>query len=338
MSMAKLRYEVDPHNRLVIKKAGEKSKLTRFRQVLDGRFRTDQDNNLTYHIKAPVPKDLKIPHQIKLKGKWSLSQDHNLIFTLDKWGRQTFGDKLALQGNIIDVKKNSLVFAVTTRTKQGSTSIYLLKLQGSWQADKNNRLTFKARKGKNEYDILTFDGIWQIRKNYQLIYKYEKTQLVRKQKKIHILIFKGYWDIKDKKRISYVIDRNTNSVFNFKTSLGIFKDKYIKYTVGIGLSHKPNPIERTITLFGSWKIKKSMGLVFEVECNNRRVQTLVFGAEARLTDRATVSFRLKNDLNRQIGAQVQLSHKILKGDGQAFLRLLKSNRESAVLVGAGWGW
>ena len=146
--MEKVRYEVDPHNRLVIKKTGRKTKFPRFRRILDGRFKVARDNTLTYHIKAPIPDDIRAPHQVKLRGKWSLTKNHNLRFTLDKWRRQTFGDQLTLQGDIIDVNKNSLLFAVTTRTKQGAQSIYALKLQGSWQADKNNRLTFRIKKGK----------------------------------------------------------------------------------------------------------------------------------------------------------------------------------------------
>jgi hypothetical protein len=334
--MEKVRYEIDPHNRLVIKKTGKKSELPRFRQVLDGRFKLDKNNNLTYHIKAPIPDDIKAAHQIKLRGEWSLTPNHDLRFTLDKWRRQTFGDKLTLQGDIIDVSRNSLLFLVTTRTKQGNQSIYALKLEGSWQADKNNRLFFRARRNKDRYDILTLDGIWELGKNYQLVYKYEKAGLITKKKKVHTLRFKGYWDIKDKSRISYVIDRGSNSVLNFETKLGVFKDRYIKYELGIGLSDKP--IRRTIRFFGNWRIQKGVGLVFQVRYNNRTVQALVFGAEARLTAKDMLSFRLKDELNREIGAELQLSHKILKGDGEAFLRVLKSKRESAILVGAGRGW
>lgn len=336
--MEKVRYEVDPHNRLVIKKTGKQTELRQFRRVLDGRFKVANDNTLTYHIKAPFPQDLGAPHQVKFKGKWSLTNNHDLRFTLDKWRRQTFGDQLTLQGDIIDVDKNSLLFAVTTRTKGNIQSIYCLKLQGCWQADEHNRLTFRVKRERQGYDILTFDGIWQLGKNYELIYQYEKAKLARKPKKIHTLVFKGHWDIKDKARISYVIDRNTDSVFSFKTSLGIFKDDYIKYELGIGLSRRPKPIKRALILFGSWKIKKNIGLVFEIEYNKKRIHTIVFGAEAKLTSKDTVSFRLKNHLNREIGVKLELSHKILKGDGQSFLRLLKSKRESTILAGAGWSW
>ena len=336
--MQKLRYEIDPHNRLIVSEAGRKAPLSRFRKVLDGRFKVDKNNILSYHIKAPVPRDVNIPHQVKLKGKWSLTGNHDLRLTLDKWGRQTFGDRLTLQGDIIDVNKNSILFAVTTWTKEGIQSTYALKFQGSWQADKNNRLTFRARKEEGKHDILTLSGIWKINKNHQIIYQYEKAQLIRKLKKIHTLTFKGYWDIRDKTRISYIIDRNTKSVFNFRTGLGLFRDDYIKYEVGIGLSQRAKLVKQRITLFGKWKIKKNTGLIFEVEYEDRKVHAIVFGAEARLTDKDTVLFRLRNDLNKDISASLKLSHKILKGEGEVFIRGLKSKRESAIFAGSARRW
>ncbi len=336
--MQKLRYEIDPHNRLIVSETGRKAPLSRFRKVLDGRFKVDKNNILSYHIKTPVPRDVNIPHQVKLKGKWLLTGNHDLRLTLDKWGRQTFGDRLTLQGDIIDVNKNSILFAVTTWTKEGIQSTYALKFQGSWQADKNNRLTFRARKEEGKHDILTLNGIWKINKNHQIIYQYEKAQLIRKLRKIHTLTFKGHWDIKDKTRISYIIDRNTNSVFNFRTGLGLFKDDYIKYEVGIGLSQRPKPVKQRITLFGKWKIKKNAGLIFEVGYENKKLHAIIFGAEARLTDKDTVLFKLRNDLNKDISANLKLSHKVLKGDGEAFIRGLKSKRESAIFTGAARRW
>ena len=336
--MQKLRYEIDPHNRLVVSETGRKAPLSRFRKVLDGRFKVDKNNILSYHIKAPVPRDVNIPHQVKLKGKWLLTGNHDLKLTLDKWGRQTFGDRLTLQGDIIDVNKNSILFAVTTWTKEGIQSTYALKFRGSWQADKNNRLTFRARKEEGKHDILTLNGIWKINKKHQIIYQYEKAQLIRKLRKIHTLTFKGHWDIKDKTRIAYIIDRNTNSVFNFRTGLGLFRDDYIKYEVGIGLSQRAKPVKQRITLFGKWKIKKNAGLIFEVGYENKKLHAIIFGAEARLTDKDTVLFKLRNDLNKDISANLKLSHKILKGDGEAFIRGLKSKRECAIFAGAARRW
>lgn len=332
--MEKIKYEFDPHNRLT----ATSSALRGIRKVLDGQFKIADHNILTYHVKAPIPNGIKAPYQVKLKGTWSLTEDHQLRLTLDKWYRQTFGDELTLQGEIIDVQKNSLLFAVKTKTKDNMPSTYILELVGSWQADEHNRLTFRVDKEQSKFDSLTFEGAWEIDENNQIIYSYQKEQLTRKSKEIHTLIFKGYWDIKDKARLSYIIDANSASVFDFNTSVGIFKDNYIKYELGIGLSQKRQPIKRTITFSGKWKIKKDIGLVFEVEQEEGKIQTIVFGAEAKLTKKDTVSFNLRNSLNKEIGAELELSHDIFDGDGQAFLRLLKSKRESAILAGVGWRW
>jgi len=337
--MVKIKYEVDPNNRLISGRTGRKTNLKRFRKVYDGKFKIGKGNSLIYHIKAPARKDKNIPHQVKFKGKWSVSKNHDLVFTLNKWKRQVTSDKLILKGNIIDVNKNSLLFSLTTKTGTNEQLIYILKLTGAWQADKLNRLVFKAKRERSRYDILTLRGEWEVGKNQQLIYQYEKAQLIRKLKKIHTLIFKGHWDIEEKARISYVLDRNINSVFNIRSSFGIFKDKYIKYTIGLGLSKRVRPIKKTVILFGAWKIKKDKGLTFEVKCGGRKVYSMSFGAEVRLTKRDSIAFKLKNDIdNKDIGVNLKLSRKILKGSGESFLRFLKQRKESAVFIGVGKMW
>ncbi|MFH0827462.1 MAG: hypothetical protein V1923_06255 [Candidatus Omnitrophota bacterium] len=332
--MEKCKYEFDPHNRLTVKTGGVRG----IRKVLDGQFKISDHNTLTYHIKSSVPDGIKAPHQVKLKGTWFLTKDLELRLMLDKWRRQTFGDQLRLQGEIIDVRKNALLFALTTRTKDERSSLYALELCGSWQADAKNRLTFRVDKGRGRYDPLTLDGAWQINKNYQIIYLYKKEQLTQKEKKIQALTFKGYWDIRDKARLSYVLNKDMGSGFDFETSAGVFKKDYIKYELGIRVSGKKQPVKRTITFLGKWKVKKNAGLVFEIERGERKIQGLVFGAQARLTDKGEVLLSLRNDLNRGIGAGLELSRDIFKREGQAFLRLLQSKQESVLLIGSGRRW
>ena len=337
--MQKVRYELDPHNRLILDESGGESDLTEFRKVIDGRFKTDEFNNLSYHIKAPLSEGENIPNQIALKGEWSLTDDHQLRLTLDKWGRKTFGDQITLQGEILDVNENSLLFAITTTTKENTRSTYVLTLDGSWKADEFNRLSFHIKKEEGRYDILTFNAVWQINKNHQIIYQYEKARLIIKKRQTHTLTFKGYWDIKDALRISYVLSKSTDSAFDFKTNAGIFKEGYIIYELGIGLADRVEPVTKTITLFGKWNLKKDVGLIFEIEYEDKKTKAIVFGADARLTDKDTVSFKLKNDVeNKDIGVNLELSHEILKGDGEAFLRVLASGRESAIYAGAAWSW
>ena len=338
--MQKFRYEIDPYNRIVIAGSGTANDLPKFRQVLDGRFRTDENNGLSYLIRAPLSADENIPHQIDLKGNWSLTDDHNLRLTLDNLSRETFGDQITLEGEILDVDKNSLLFAVTTATKEDALSTYVLNLGGSWKADENNRLSFHVRKEGGKYDILTFSGAWEINKNNQIVYQYEKADLIRKKSQTHTLTFNGYWDIKEKLRVSYVLSADTGSVFTFNTGIGIFKEDYIKYELGIGARSADRPQEqKTLILSGRWNLKKDVGLIFEIEYENKTVKAIVFGADAVLTDKDTVLFKLKCNIeNKDIGATLELSHEILEGGGEAFLRALASGQELAVYAGAAWRW
>jgi hypothetical protein len=349
--MEKIRYEIDPYNRLILGDSGAKSDLPKFRQVIDGQFKIGENNSLSYRVKsphhslrsgagqAPFSSDTQIPYQIKLNGRWSLTDDHELRLTLDGQGRQTFGDQITLQGEILDINESSLLFAVTTTTKEATRSTYLLNLAGIWKADEFNRLSFHIKKESGRYDILTFSGVWEINKNHEIIYQYEKARLIRKKRETHTLIFKGYWDIKEPLRISYLLSAGTDSGFDFNTSAGIFKEGYIKYELGIGSADKVGPVRRVVTLYGKWNMKKNIGLIFEIEYENKKTKAIIFGADARLTDMDTILFKLRNEAeNKDIGVSLELSHKILKGDGEAFLRLLKQNSESAVYAGAAWRW
>ncbi len=338
-AMQKIRYEVDPHNRLVIDSTGKKSGLPKFRKVLDGQFRIEENNTLSYHVKTPLSEADRIPSQVRLKGEWSLTDDHDLRLTIDKSGRDTFGDQITLQGEILDVNESSVLFAVTTKRDNNRQFTYCLHLEGAWKADENNRLSFYIKKEKGRYDIFHFNGAWEINKNHQIVYCYEKAELIRKKKRFHTLTFKGYWDIKDRSRISYVLSKSNGSVFDFQTSIGIFNKDRIEYELGIGLTGKASPVKQVIAIFGKWELKKDVGLIFKIGYEDKKIKAIVFGADARLTGKDMISFRLKNDIeNKDIGVNLELSHEILKGDGEAFLSLLRSNRESSIYAGAAWRW
>lgn len=339
--MQKLKYEVDPHNRLVVQETGTRLPLTRFRRVFDGKFKTGPNNSLIYHIKAPMygmMPERKAPHQVKLRGKWSLNKNHDLVLTLDKWRRQRVGDELTLQGQIVAASSNLISFSVTTRSEKGLATKDILKLEGQWQADEHNRLTFRVKKGEGRHDTLTFDGIWEVDKNHRIVYRWEKAQLLRKRILKKTIIFEGYWDIARRNRLSYEISRQAKSAFEFRTDIGVLDKNYIKYRIGIGVSNKKQPIRRVITLFGKWKIKRNVGLLFEIEYEKGKAKAIVFGADAKLTKRDKVEFKLKNELKKDLGLELKLSRKLLRGDGEAFLKLLKSKKESSIYVGTAWRW
>ena len=186
-------YEIDPHNRLIAKKTGRASGVTGFREVLDGRFSIGEDNSFAYHVKKSSNSD--IPQQIRLSGDYSLDAGHNLILTLNKWNNQVEGNKLIIKSQLLDAKDNELAF---------KGSIYILKLNGAWHADKQNRLSFEVTKEKGPKDRLTLQGSWKLNNNNEITYTSANT-----------LTFKGCWDITENQRITYILNKKINSGFEF---------------------------------------------------------------------------------------------------------------------------
>ena len=222
--MVKLRYEVDPHNRFIIGKSRTKRGISRFRHIIEGRFKIGRGNTLLYHIKAPsrtIANQLNLPHQLKFKGSWSLTEEHNLKLTLNKWRRQRIGDELTLKGKIIKIDAHSLLFAITQRTKENTTSTYILKFEGNWQADKNNRLIFRVRRERSNYDLLVLDGIWEVNPKHRIIYHYEKRLTKRGKRKKRSLLFNGFWNLTKRRVLTYRLDLKDKSAFDFRIGQGV---------------------------------------------------------------------------------------------------------------------
>ncbi|MCK5655210.1 MAG: hypothetical protein KAI03_02805 [Candidatus Aureabacteria bacterium] len=325
-------YEIDPHNRLVFTKTGKKSKLSKYREVIDGRIKIDKNNSFIYHVKQP--QDSNIPQQVKLSGKWSLNKNHDLVLTLDKKHKMYAGDKLTIKGEIKDAKANKLTFSVAAKSGSNQYRGYILKLSGNWQADKYNRLTFNVKRNKGATDVLTFKGGWSINKKNQIIYTYEKAHLKTKRKVTKTIILKGHWDITDKHRILYVLNKRINSQFDFKVSLGKPLKRGLQYKIGIGSA----PSREKITLFGEWKVNKKLGVLFEMPYEKGRLKRIVFGASCKLGKNGTIEFKLKNKRGQDLGMDIKLSRKILKDQGEIFFRAITSKKEKQFLIGGGWKW
>jgi len=267
----KIRYEIDPHNRLVYEKTGKESKLPRFRTVLDGEFEIDENNSVTYHVKKSQVFDT--PQQVKLRGKWALDNEHNLVLTLDKWGNQIAGNKLTVKSELIDAKDNKLSFAVTSKDSENNAHIYIVKLGGRWQADEYNRLTFNIQKETGITDRITLAGAWEVNQQNEIMYTYEKSAPGKKEKITKTVTFKGYWDITGKHRILYVLNKKIGSEFDFKVSVGKPAARGFEYELGVGAT----PSKKTITLFGNWKVSKKLGLLFEMPYAEGKVKSIVLG-------------------------------------------------------------
>lgn len=339
--MEKIIYELDPHNRLVAGSGRKTSGLSQFRHVIDGEFKIGRGNSLIYHIKSPsrgLSRQLDLPYQLKLRGAWSLTQNHDLRLTLDKCKLDGFRNEIVLKGELIGAESDSLLFSMTQKTADDTTSTRILRLEGRWQADKQNRLTFKAEKEGGKYDTLTFEGIWEVGKNHQVVYKYGKNLSGKGKKAERSLIFDGFWNIAEKNVITYHLDFINGSVFNFRAGYGrAYKDS-IKYEIGIGLENRKRPLRKYIILYGNWIIKERVGLVFEINYGKDQIGGIVFGAEAKLTPDSKMEFDLRAESGKPLGISLELSKTILNGAGELYSKALFSEKEKAVYIGAGFTW
>ncbi len=328
----KIRYEIDPHNRLVYEKTGEESEVLGFRTVLDGSFEIDENNYVTYHVKKSQGSD--IPQQVKLKGAWSLNNDHNLVLTLDKWGNQIAGDKLIVESELIDAQDNRLAFSLTSKDSQGNDHIYIVKLGGRWQADENNRLTFNIEKEKGITDRITLRGAWEVNKQNEIIYTYEKFARGKEEKITKAITLRGYWDIAEKYRIIYVLNKEIESEFDFKVSVGKPVGRGLEYELGVGA----RPSKKTITLFGSWKINTKAGLLFEMPCAEGKINKIILGAWGKIDKNLNLEARLENKFGEDLGISLKLSRRIFDGQGETFIRALRSQKEVSIVAGVGFRW
>ena len=328
----KIRYEVDPHNRLVYEKTGKESEVPGFRTILDGEFEIDENNNVTYHVKKSQASE--VPQQVKLRGKWALDNEHNLVLTLDKWGNQIAGNKLTVESELIDAKDNRLSFAVTSKDSENNTHIYIVKLGGRWQADEHNRLMFNVEKETGTTDRIILRGAWEVNRQNEIMHTYEKSSPGKKEKVTKTITLKGYWDIAGKHRIIYVLNKEIGSEFDFKVSVGKPAARGLEYELGVGVA----PSKKTITLFGSWKVNKKMGLLFEMPYEEGKVRNVILGGWGKLDKNHKLELRLQNKIGEDLGIDVKLSRRILEGQGEAFIRALRSQKEVSIVAGVGFRW
>ncbi|MBI5874116.1 MAG: hypothetical protein HZB36_08300 [Candidatus Omnitrophica bacterium] len=251
--MQKIRYEIDPHNRLAVRGPG------RFREVVDGEFGLQGANTLVYHVKRSD--NIDVPQQIKFSGDWSLDKDHNLVLTLDKWNNQCEGNKLVLKCDLLGAHDDELAFSIESRDTTGNRRLYVLCFAGAWQADEYNRLSFKLAEEKGALGKLTLQGKWEINKHNEITYTYTRASLKTREKIKSVITLRGSWDITGKFRLSYVLNKNIGSQLDLKVSFERAENDSLVYGISAGYGEK----KREIALFGRWKAAKGLGLFFEIK-------------------------------------------------------------------------
>jgi hypothetical protein len=356
----RVRYEVDPENRLVLSSKGLATgpakklakKVPGFRTVVDGTFSVDKNNELVYSVTgvsagddeglrlprrafgAPRNDDINtiIPGKIKLKGTWSIDEKHDLVCTLDAGRTQQARDTLTLKGELIGAEANSIAFALSTKKASGIETIYVLTLSGAWRADKYNRLLFEVEREGGRTEKLLLRGTWEINKYHELIYTYTKSGT----RAVQSLTLKGHWDIVDKYRIAYSVCGESRSRCEFGVEFARYDTdkRAFKYTVAVGVK----PETRMLTFKGRWRVRKGLGLMFEMAYRDGEVYSMKFGATCILSGHTECSVELKNTRGKDLGIEIELARELFDGAGQAFVRGLASEKACELVAGVGAKW
>jgi len=324
-----IKYSLDNNNRLILKKNSKKN-------LLNGKFLTDNNNNLLYRINEPITfkKEYGLPKKLSFEGNYSLDSNHNLTLKLKN------GDILTLKGDIIGAEGSKIVYEVTSHDKDGLVHIHLLKFSGLWKADEFNRINFLLKRSVQP-DILAFDGAWELNKNQKLTYKYERTSLKTKIKSYNIIIFEGFWGITSKNKLNYTLSNDSNSVFSFNVALqsnNLYPEKNcIKYRLGIGLKTGKFKKEKTITLFGDWKFSRKLSVNFDMDYGQGQVHSIGFFTQITLNKNDKVIIALKNNRMENLGIELTCTHAFLaQNNASFFIRVNVSKEEkrfeSGVLI------
>jgi len=325
-------YRIDENNRLVIK--NRKGAIRP-----GGSFSIDQKNRLIYWLNEPLAwrRKYHLPEKLVFCGNWKLNTNHNLELELQQARIKVQQEPLVLKGKIISAEADKLVLEIKSTDRDGLLNFRILQLTGVWQADDLNQLSFAITK-KDNPDILTLEGAWKLNKNQQITYAYQKTDLKTKSKSSSVITFNGFWQVTRKNRLAYILSGGSGSGFDFRAQLetpNVYPQKgVLKYRLGIGVRKRLVSPNKIIFLYGTWKIKRNIGLTFEIEYARGEIYAIEFAAEVRFSPNNQVTFTLKSKRGEDLGVSVIFTHKLLKQlDAELFLRLKHSHQEQRIDAG-----
>ncbi len=263
------------------------------------------------------------------KGSWELTPNHEVQF---KSKDQT--KEVSYKGSLVAAEPDALVLSMTAKESDTKLVTKIIKLQGTWCTNTKNQIQFEVEKESGKNDVLTFKAGWKVNDRHEIVYTYKTTKLKTKIKQVQELIFKGYWDISEKNRLTYLIGRDSNSAFRFRgafqTKSILAKKGEIRYQVGVEVVGKHKI--QTIALFGKWKLSRDLGLDFEIEYSSAK-KAISFGGNYALNDSTQIAVNLKSQHGKSLGVEVIFTRDIFGKDGQAFVRLQKSLEESRIEAG-----
>ncbi len=269
-----------------------------------------------------------------IKGDWELGPNHEL-----RYRAEGLDEEFKFIGSLIATEPEALVFSVTEKQSDQKVVTSIQKLNGAWKLNSKNQITFAVEKESGENDTLTFQSGWKVNDTHEIVYTYEQINLKTKQKEIQELVFKGYWDISEKNRLTYYLGVDSDSSFRFRgafqTKSILAKKGEIRYQAGVEVAGKRKT--QAITLFGRWIVSRDLNLDFEIVYEDGK-KSISFGGQYSLDDKRQITVNLKRKDGEPLGLELILTQDMFNGNGQAFVRLQKSLEESSIEAGVRFVW
>lgn len=327
------KYEIDNNNRLVV----IDDDLT---YPVDGFFTVDRQNNLSYLLNEPQAwrTQRSLPDKITFIGNWKLNENYCLELKL-KDDQLFLADSsiLTLKGKIISLEADEFTFELKTIDKSGLLHLGLIKLSGQLNNDEFNQIFFSVEKLEGT-DILFLGAGWRLNKNQEITFNLKRTPFKNKSDFSSLITISGFWRISQANNLTYFLSTASGNSFIFRCHLqtpSLYPKKgAIKYRLGAGISQGRRVKTKIISLYGTWKLSRGLGISFEMEYANGRLHSLEFEAEITIDKANRVVFILKSAQKEALGISVTFTHRFLKQlDARVFLELKSSLRERGIDVG-----
>lgn len=270
-----------------------------------------------------------------VKGTWKLTRDHELRYL-----REGAREQVVVSGPLVGADARGIRFRAESRSVDGDAAGRELEIKGRWESDSRNRLVFLAAKEDGGHDRLRLEGGWETDHDQGILYRYQQEDLKTKRKALHMIRFHGMWEVGDDRRLVFVLDRSSDSAFRFRgafqTNSVLAKDGQLRYQFGAEVDGRGR--RRAVTLFGKWKISRSLALSFEIPYGDGRVSGIDFGADLGFLPGGELSCRLLTRKGKPLGVEVLFTREFLEGDAELFARLRRLGGETAVEGGVRLRW
>ncbi len=319
---------VDENNRLIITERS-RERTVEDEKILDSSLITE-----TVKRKKNSSSELK---RIVLDGTWQLTSSEDLILNLRGSDSRYFGKSIIFRGRITKLDANSISFRIRKSDTLSGLRTKSLQLNGVWQADEKNRLSFNVSKASGHYDTLTFQGKWDTGPNNYITYRVRETIQRTGRKKVHILALKGWWEIAGD-RLIYRFYKESPGEMVFTASLQSHslraKEGKIRYQVGVTIEDKRRLRTEAVfvTVFGRWRLNHDLSACFWVKFGRGKVESLQAELRKIIAEKNSIKFFVRDRKNRSTEFDITFSRDILP-DAKLFLSLSRFSRQNRIKGG-----